>query len=160
MLENLSTAVSATSLSDSTQKSPYRQRPPKREQMFSSTPTYRVATVDKLLRGRHSTLLKLKENLSQAQARMKFYADRKKTEREFQIGDEVYLKLKPYRQTSIALRKSLKLNGITGGPLTVIERISIVAYKLKLPPRLFDPSRLSCVTIQKEGEEVYLLFKT
>lgn len=70
------------------------------------------------------------------------------------------IKLKPYRQTSIALRKSLKLNGITGGPLTVIERISIVAYKLKLPPRLFDPSRLSCVTIQKEGEEVYFLFKT
>lgn len=84
-----------------------------------------MATVDELLRGRHSTLLKLKENLSQAQARMKFYADRKRTEREFQIGDEVYLKLKPYRQTSIALCKSLKLSGITGGPLTVIERIRI-----------------------------------
>ncbi|KAL0421331.1 UNVERIFIED_CONTAM: hypothetical protein Slati_3156000 [Sesamum latifolium] len=46
----------------------------------------------------------LKENLHQAQQRMKLYADKKRTEREFQVGDEV------------------------------LERIGKVAYILALPP--------------------------
>lgn len=50
----------------------------------------------------------LKENLDKAQNRMKVNADKKRTEREFNVGDWVFLKLQPYRQTSVAVRKSLK----------------------------------------------------
>ena len=53
---------------------------------------------------RQQFLQLLKDNLATAQARMKFFADKKRTEREFLVGDWVYLKLQPYRQTSIALR--------------------------------------------------------
>lgn len=42
---------------------------------------------------RTQRLQELKENLQQAQHRMKFYADKKRVEREFEVGDMVYLKL-------------------------------------------------------------------
>ena len=39
------------------------------------------------------TLVLLKDNLIKAQEIMKFYADRKRTDMKFEVGDEVYLKL-------------------------------------------------------------------
>ena len=63
---------------------------------------------------------------------MKYYADKKRSEREFQVGDEVYLKLQPYRQSSLALRKNLKLSSRYYGPYPVISKVGTVAYKLQL----------------------------
>jgi len=40
---------------------------------------------------------------------MKLQADKHRSEREFQPGDWVYLLLQPYRQKSMALRRTLKL---------------------------------------------------
>lgn len=39
----------------------------------------------------------LSGNLFKAQERMKMFADRKRTVREFQVDDWVFLKLQPYR---------------------------------------------------------------
>ncbi|KAE8727404.1 hypothetical protein F3Y22_tig00005459pilonHSYRG00018 [Hibiscus syriacus] len=61
-----------------------------------------------------------------------------KLQLEHAIGDSVYLKLQPYRQTSLALRKNLKLAAKFYDPYKVIEKIGEVAYKLDLP----DSSRL------------------
>ncbi|KAL0446046.1 UNVERIFIED_CONTAM: hypothetical protein Slati_1732500 [Sesamum latifolium] len=47
---------------------------------------------------------------------MKTYADKKRTKREFQVGDEVFLRLQPYRQTTVALRRQLKLLAKHFGP--------------------------------------------
>lgn len=75
----------------------------------------------------------IKDNLCKAQERMKRYADLHRSEREFQAGDLVYLKLQPYRQSSIALRKNLKLNSKYYGPYRILAKIGPVAYKLELP---------------------------
>lgn len=64
---------------------------------------------------------------------MKWYADQRRSERELQVRDWVYLKLQPYRQTSIALRKHLKLCPKFYGPNKVLQRVGKVAYKLELP---------------------------
>ena len=93
----------------------------------------KVPTVEQLLKEREQLSRLLTDQLEKAQQRMKYYADKKRIEREFQIGDEVYLKLQPYKQTSLALRNNLKLSSRYYGPYTVIARISKVAYKLQLP---------------------------
>ncbi|KAL2230686.1 UNVERIFIED_CONTAM: Transposon Ty3-G Gag-Pol polyprotein [Sesamum indicum] len=90
--------------------------------------------VKELIQERARVLQMLKENLQLAQHRMKIYADRKRTEREFQVGDEVFLKLQPHKQTSVALRKRLKLSAKYYGPYKIVEKVSKVAYKLELPP--------------------------
>jgi hypothetical protein len=61
-------------------------------------------------------LVKSKANLTQGQARMKKYADLKRTEREFVIGDMVYLRLQPFRQNALGLHKHLKLSTKYHGP--------------------------------------------
>ncbi|XP_039039589.1 uncharacterized protein LOC120177547 [Hibiscus syriacus] len=49
------------------------------------------------------------------------------------MGEEVYLKLQPYRQTTLALRKNLKLAARYYGPYKITEKIGEVAYRLALP---------------------------
>lgn len=75
----------------------------------------------------------LKDNQVQGQTRMKFYADKNRSEREFSVGDWVYLRLQPYRQTSIALRRNMKLSPKFFGPYQILEKARKVAYKLQLP---------------------------
>ena len=73
------------------------------------------------------------DQLKKAQQWLKFYADRKISEREFRERDEVYLKLQPYKQTSLALRKNLKLSSKFYSPYRVVAKVGSMAYKLQLP---------------------------
>jgi len=56
--------------------------------------------VEEKLLERDTSLQILKDNLVKAQERMKKMVDARRTEREFEVGDWVYLRLQPYRQTS------------------------------------------------------------
>ena len=44
----------------------------------------------------------------------------------------MFLKLQPYRQQPVAIRKNLKLAAKFYGPFQIMEKISGVAYRLKL----------------------------
>lgn len=69
------------------------------------------------------------ETLSQAQNKMKHQCNKKRIERSFEVGDWVYHKLQPYRQTSVAVRKSLKLYVKYYGPYKVVAKVGTVTYK-------------------------------
>lgn len=71
--------------------------------------------------------------MAKAQNRMKQHADSKRSDRNFEVGDMVFLKLQPYYQTSVAIRRNLKLAAKFYGPFEVVRKIGKVAYGLKLP---------------------------
>jgi ribosomal protein L21E len=90
-------------------------------------------TAQEQLRNRHVAQQVIKNNLLKAQARIKQQADKHRSEREFNVGDMVYLKIQPYRHTSLSTHKSIKLHSKFYGPFRVLDRIGKAAYKLLLP---------------------------
>lgn len=82
---------------------------------------------------RDAVLDDLKANLLRAQQRMKVQEDISRRGVEFAVGEQVYLKLQPYRQHSSARRPFDKLAARYYGPFPIIQRIGAVAYKLQLP---------------------------
>ncbi|KAF5468680.1 hypothetical protein F2P56_012817 [Juglans regia] len=108
-------------------------RPPTKLQAYIPGLTTNQA-VDEVLRTRDQILSTLKSNLAAAQERMKCQADKKRTEREFAIGDWVYLRLQPYRQQSLMVRRNLKLSPHFFRPFQIVQIVGQVAYKLELPP--------------------------
>ena len=101
----------------------------------------------------------LKIKLKEAQDRQKSYANKRRKELEFQVGDLVYLKAMTYKGAGrFTSRKKLSPRYV--GPYKVIERVGAVAYKLDLPPKLnafhnvFHVSQLrKCLSDQEESVE-------
>ncbi|PHT85246.1 hypothetical protein T459_07352 [Capsicum annuum] len=65
---------------------------------------------------------------------MKINADKNHRDMVFNVGDWVYVRLRPYRQLSLRLQSYSKLSRRFFGPFQIIQRIGEVAYKLELPP--------------------------
>jgi hypothetical protein len=91
------------------------------------------SSVTKVLADRQLHASMLKEKLAAAQNWMKLHADKHRSDREFQIGDRVLVKLQPYVQKSVVSRPYPKLAYKFYGPFKVLQKIGMVAYKLDLP---------------------------
>ncbi|CAM8935244.1 unnamed protein product [Rhodiola kirilowii] len=104
-----------------------------------------VAAVDELLIDRDQVLAQLRANLLRAQQRMCEQANKHRTDVEYAAGDWVFLRLQPYRQTSLRTNQSHKLARRYYGPFQILERIGRVAYRLALPPhdRIHDVFHVS-----------------
>jgi hypothetical protein len=75
----------------------------------------------------------LKDNLTMAHNRMKQQADKHCSERSFEVGDWVFLRLQPYKQMSLKQsKKDNKLSPKYYGPYKVLQNIGNMAYKLEL----------------------------
>ncbi|KAL5865850.1 hypothetical protein ACOSQ3_003364 [Xanthoceras sorbifolium] len=77
----------------------------------------------------------IKDRLKIASDRQKSYADLKRKEIEYDVGEKVFLKVSPWKKVLRFGRKG-KLSPRFIGPYEIIERVGPVAYRLALPPEL------------------------
>ena len=75
---------------------------------------------------------KIKQNLKVAQDRKKIYAEKKKTHKEFKVGDHVFLNVKA-NKSSLKLGNCSKLAARYRGSFKILERIGLVAYIIAFP---------------------------
>ena len=77
----------------------------------------------------------IRDNLKIAQDRQKSYADKRRKDLEFQVGDKVFLRISPWKGI-IRFGKRGKLSPRFIGPYEVIGKVGEVAYRLELPAEL------------------------
>jgi hypothetical protein len=109
-----------------------------------------------VLRNADDQVRVIRENLRVAQSRQKSYADNRRRELVFEVGDYVYLKVSPMRSVKRFNMKG-KLAPRYVGPFKVIDRRGEVAYQLELPENLsgvhnvFHVSQLKkCLLVTEE----------
>ena len=81
----------------------------------------KVQVVDQTLTAREAIVCTFKENLVMAQNRMKQQVDQGHSEFQFFKGDQVFLRLQPYKQTSLKAEHCQKLVPKFYGPYTVLK---------------------------------------
>lgn len=77
----------------------------------------------------------VRDRLKIAQSRQKSYADKRRRDLEFAVGDWVFLRVSPWKGV-MRFKKKGKLSPRYIGPYEIIERIGSTAYRLALPPEL------------------------
>lgn len=100
---------------------------------FLPLPDSEQSPASSLVQDRETQLTRLKAHLQVAQNRMKVQADKNRTDRQFQVGESVLLKLQPYVQQSVVSRPYPKLAFKFFGPFRVLEKIGNATYRLDLP---------------------------
>ncbi|KAL0560461.1 hypothetical protein IC582_000866 [Cucumis melo] len=90
----------------------------------------------------------IRENLRKGQDRQKGYADKRRRNLEFQVGDQVFLKLSPWRGVIRFGRKG-KLCPRYIGPYQITERVGPAAYRLELPIELVRIRCFPCIHVKK-----------
>lgn len=88
-----------------------------------------------MLKEMEQVVQKAKQNLKVAQDRQKEIADLKKTHKEFDTRDHVYLKVRPKRST-LKLRGCSKLEPRFCRPFQVLVGVGLVTYQLALPANI------------------------
>ena len=85
--------------------------------------------------------------MATVQNQQKLYADRGRVERHFEVGDLVYLRLQPYRQSTLKQKGAEKLKPRFYGPYRVIGIVGQVAYELELPQgsKIHNIFHVSCL---------------
>jgi hypothetical protein len=81
------------------------------------------------------------------QNRMKQQANQGRSERQFEEGDHVFLRLQPYNKNSLKAKHYQKLAPKFYGPYTVLKCVGQVAYQLALPShsKLHPVFHVSCL---------------
>ncbi|KAL0561652.1 hypothetical protein IC582_002092 [Cucumis melo] len=88
-----------------------------------------------LVQSTNEAIQKIRSHMHTAQSRQKSYADVRRKDLEFEVGDKVFLKVAPMRGV-LRFERRGKLSPRFDGPFEILERIGPVAYRLALPPSL------------------------
>ena len=93
------------------------------------------------------------DNLNIARDRQRSYADNRRRDLQFEIGDWVFLKISPWKCV-LRFGRQGKLSLRYIGPYEIVSNMGPVAYKLKLPPellRIHDTFHVSMLRIHNLG---------
>ncbi|KAL0556280.1 hypothetical protein IC582_004792 [Cucumis melo] len=88
-----------------------------------------------LVQSTNEAIQKIGSRMHTARSRQKSYADVRRKDLEFEVGDKVFLKVAPMRGV-VRFERRGKLSPRFVGPFEILERIGPVAYRLALPPSL------------------------
>ncbi|KAL0537322.1 hypothetical protein IC582_026299 [Cucumis melo] len=88
-----------------------------------------------LVQSTNEAIQKIRSRMHTAQSTQKSYADVRRKDLEFEVGDKVFLKVAPMRGV-LRFERRGKLSPRFVGPFEILERIDPVAYRLALPPSL------------------------
>ncbi|GJY20686.1 putative reverse transcriptase domain-containing protein [Tanacetum coccineum] len=80
-------------------------------------------------------IVQIKERLKTARSRRKSYADKRRKPLEFKVGDQVLLKVSPWKGV-VQFGKKGKLAPRYMGPFEIVECVGPVAYRRRLPQEL------------------------
>ncbi|GJT19925.1 putative reverse transcriptase domain-containing protein [Tanacetum coccineum] len=94
-------------------------------------------------------IILIKQRIQAAQDQQKSYADLKRNQMEFEVGDRVMLKVSPWKGV-VRFSKWGKLNPRYVGPFKVLVKVGKVAYRLKLPQELSRVHHTFHVSILKK----------
>ncbi|XP_043811844.1 uncharacterized protein LOC122723519 [Manihot esculenta] len=88
-----------------------------------------------LVRETEEKVRTIKKRLKAASDRQKSYADLKRKDIAYEVGDKVFLKVSPWKRV-LRFGKKGKLSPRFIGPYEITERVGLIAYRLALPPEL------------------------
>ena len=91
-------------------------------------------------------MIQIRQRLKEAQDRQKNYADAHRTNRNYEVGGEVFIRIRPNKST-IQFGKGTKLSPWFIGPFRVQEKIGTVAYRLVLPPHFHKTHNVFHVSV-------------
>ena len=77
----------------------------------------------------------VRDNLKTTRDRQRSYADNHHRDLQLKIGDQVFLKISPWKGV-LRFRRQGKLSPRFIGPYEIVCKVGPVAYRLKLPPKL------------------------
>ncbi|GKB59496.1 putative reverse transcriptase domain-containing protein, partial [Tanacetum coccineum] len=80
-------------------------------------------------------IIQIKKRIQAARDRQKSYADRRRKQLEFEVEDQVMLKVSPWKGV-IRFDKRGKLNPRYIGPFKILAKVGTLAYQLELPEQL------------------------
>lgn len=98
-------------------------------------PVSKVEVSQQMLGDMQQLVEEVRGYLLAARSRQKSLADKHRTVREFQAGENVWLKIK-VKQAKLRIGNCKKLAPRWAGPFTIVKRVGAQAYRLDLPPRL------------------------
>lgn len=116
----------------------------------------KVQEMENVLYDHDHVLRLLKDHFASVQARMKFFTNKQRSERSFEVGKWVLLKMQPYQKLSVRGNTPYKLASRYYGPYLIVAKIGKVAYKFKLSDeaKIHDTFHVSQLTKYKGKEKV------
>ena len=94
-------------------------------------------------------IILIRARLLEVQSRQKSYADKRRKDLEFQVGDKVFLKVSHWKGV-LRFGWKGKLAPRYIGPYEILERVGKVAYRLALPPDLERIHKVFHISVLKK----------